>query len=152
MLFRTYGTPTTTETKLIRRGRIGLLLIQTPPPRMSIVKYILFNAVGELFGKYTEFVTKKDCSSANRGRLISVTHPNSVDPQLDLLTAELLIITGTGGRPRLPIPDKVRQRIPTIARKNILPKSFSLILFQVSFFALHYRCSFPPEFSKSIIS
>lgn len=70
---------------------------------MSVVENILFNAVGELFGKLTEFATKKDRSSTNKRRLISVTHPNGVDAQLDFLTAELLIVSRVGDRARLPI-------------------------------------------------
>ncbi len=71
---------------------------------MRVVENILFNAIGEPFGKLTKFATKKDRSSANKRRLISVAHPNGVDAQLDFLTAELLIVSRTGGRARLPIP------------------------------------------------
>jgi len=71
---------------------------------MGVVENIPFNAMGEPFGKLTEFATKKDGSSANKRRFVFVTHPNSVDAQLDFLTTELIIVTGTGGRTRLPIP------------------------------------------------
>ena len=75
---------------------------------MRVVENILFNLISESFGKLVEFATKKDRSSANKSRLISVTHPNGVDAQLDFLTAELIIVTGTGGRTRLPIPQDYR--------------------------------------------
>lgn len=71
---------------------------------MRIVENILFNAIGEPFRKLVEFATKKYGGSANKKRFIFVAHPNSVDAQLDFLTAELLMIAGTGGRAGLPIP------------------------------------------------
>jgi hypothetical protein len=75
---------------------------------MRVVENILFNAIGELLGKLVEFTTKKDRSSANKRRLISVTHPNSVDAQLDFLTAELLIVSRVRGSACLPIPQDYR--------------------------------------------
>lgn len=71
---------------------------------MRIVENILFNAIGEFLGKYTGLVTKKNGGSAKKKRFIFVTHPNSVDAQLDFLTAELFIVSRTGGRAGLPIP------------------------------------------------
>ena len=71
---------------------------------MSVVENVLFNTIGEPFGKLVEFATKKDRSSANKRKFIFVTHPNSVDAQLDLLIAELLMVSRIGDKTRLPIP------------------------------------------------
>ena len=93
---------------------------------MRVVENILFNAVGEPFGKLTEFLTKKDGSSVNKMRLISVTHPNSVDAQLDFLTAELFIVSRIGDKARLPIPEDHRS-VRILGNKVVFPSDIEWI-------------------------